>query len=340
MAITESDIIRLLSDPRFERTVLAILRRRLRVDEVAEKHVSESDREMPEDWGWIPIAQAAVKYQLSPGEIDVAIQKRHVKGNSRKVDEDSLRVWAFDGRTRGLPKPETHLAEDLESDRPAAAKHSTEAESYSMADAAELLQVTEERLVEHLLSGTLQQVGTDRVSKGSVRKHREHLMQLGMLGAKPGEAPAPAGALRAQLADQTTDTPQRSNDLISTRDAAVLLGMKPTSVSQLTGKGMLKKVGHGYVTRSSVEAYKAKRDNASPEPAPTDAPKAEATTPDAAAMDAWLTTSEAAQVLGISGAHVSVYTSQGALKSVGRGKVTVASVEALRVKRSTRTQHA
>jgi hypothetical protein len=322
MAITESDIIRLLSDPRFERTVLAILRRRLRVDEVAEKHVSESDREMPEDWGWIPIAQAAVKYQLSPGDIDVAIQKRHVKGNSRKVDEDSLRVWAFDGRTRGLPKPETHLAEDLESDRLAVAKHGTEAESYSMADAAELLQVTEERLVEHLLSGTLQQVGTDRVSKASVRKHRDHLMRLLGTSAAPVQ--------------ETAAAPTGGNLIVSTREAARVLGIRPVSVSALVCNGKLEKAGYGHVTHESLTKYLETRgaSRKATEP-PTAAGPAPASAP--AAEEPWMTTAAAAEALGVPMPTASSYASKGLLTKAGWGKVTVASVEALRAKR---TQHA
>ncbi len=325
MSLTNADIIRIYSDPRFERTVLAILRRRLRADDATDEEESASD--LPSEWGWITIAHAAVKYQLSPGDIDAAIQKRHVLGNSHKVDEDSLRVWAFDGKTRGLPVPETHLGEDLE--RPASAKPGAVPESYSMADAAELLQVSEERLVEHLMAGTLVQVGTDRVSRASVRKHRDHLMQLGILGPNldPPPVPAgkpPAGVLRARLANEPVATaPIRTDDAITTREAAELLGITTVEVSTLKTKGLLGKAGWGKVSRPSVLAYKAKRGPTKYE---------EVVQPEGS-----LSYKEAADLLGIKNHDIPPLITLNEIRKAAPGFVDEDSVRAYRTRRGNAT---
>ena len=334
--ITEADIIRLLSDPRFERTVLAILRKRLSNYNEPEEHVSESSKPLPTDWGWIPIALAAKKYGLIAADIDAAIAQEHLRGNGTHVDEDVLRIWAFSGNAqrikldgRALPALETELPVDLEA--PAAAP---EPESYSIAEAAVLLSVTEERLTEHLLAGTLKQVGEDRVSKTSVHKHREHLLEMGLVGPMPVKGDAHDTHV-ASIANAV-----QTRGTMSVLEAAQELGTSPVYASALASRGVLVKVQRGVVTRDSVEAFKllkgdkkrVRRHGPPPEtkaPFSFDQPEGDA--------EETMTMVEAGIELGMKMNSASALASMGRLVKVRRGVVTRASVMSYKA-RATRVQ--
>jgi len=307
--ITETDIIRLISDPRFERAVLATLRRALSKTVVGRDDSEEEDT--PVTWGMVLITDAAKKYVLPPATIDAAIASKQVKGNGTQVDEDDLRVWL---RGQDHKKPATepaYVAPTKAIDGPV---------SVSFAAAALALGISEERVAESALAGTLKLVGDDRVTEASVNKFRE------LLPANP----APAA--------------KEEPLVMSIRDAAALLGLDAAYTSTLAAKGHLVRTGHGKVTRSSVEAERAKRAAKPITPAPSKSEPAPKHSPaPLAATDGEpeLSIQEAANRLDVSAPYASVMACEGQLTKTRRGYVTAASVESMyayRVKKGMITQ--
>lgn len=312
--ITDTDILRVLSDPRFERTVLAILRRRLANHrEEEEPHVSESDKPLPAEWGWVPIADAAKKYGLLPADIDEAIRKKHVRGNGTKVDEDTVRIWRDVSKRAAPPVADDAPQENVVALDPA----------HSIAEAAALLQLTEERVMEHMIAGTLKDNGTAQPTRTSVHKHRAYLLDLGLVKDTPAPAPAAPDAI------------------MTTAQAAEYLGLPMPYTSALASKGVLVKAGWGRVTRNSVEAYRLKRGAPRVQVArvPKE-PRVSALRYDPAPdyTGETMSVSEAAAYLGNDMKTVSALASpsQRYLQKVSRGVVTRASVESMKARMDAR----
>lgn len=308
--ITDSDIIRILSDERLDRKILATIRRALRApDEPG--HVSESDKPLPATWGMIPIRDAARKYKLTMEELATLIAERKCKGTATHVDEDSLQMVVYDGRKRGLPPKELDGAEFTDEDeaaRRAYRKRSAPQEaapsSLSMAEAAARLGISEENVAEHLLAGSLRAVGEDRVAERSVVKFEQVLRPV-----SPA-APAP-----------TAPVPQE----ITYAEAAARLGVATGNLKNYLYLNRLERTRRGYVSEASVQAYLKTRGKKTAPGKPVVDPA----TPPGDAM----TTAQAAQRLGITPSNVSQLTSVGQLVRVSRGHLSVASVEAMREKR-------
>lgn len=83
--ITEDDIIRILSDPRFRRTVRAICRLAF-----TDK---DPERGLAENWGMITDEEACAKHGITSDELWEAINNRWILSKNGLVDDDSVATW-------------------------------------------------------------------------------------------------------------------------------------------------------------------------------------------------------------------------------------------------------
>lgn len=321
--LRDEDIIQIITDPRMERFVLALLRRRLQFREDERPLLNKLD-------GYIPIGTASLKYEIPEARIQQAIRNRHVlhhdSADGRLVDEMSLRVWRFGTeRPKGFPGFGENEEEVVPTDP---------GDTCTLKEAAELLGLPEERVAEHVLAGTLQGVGTDRVAYTSVMKHKRVLEHLGgTKGARP--AGPEAGQASGQQAPGAPEPD--ANGCVTTTDAARFLGCDGRKLGAYKKSGALSDPGKGLVVWDEVLGLDliTGKPKARPKAQPASGQQAPATTKQAPpTTEGKLSTAEACSRYGITSKDVANWKQVGHLsKEAGRGMVYTDELEAYLAKR-------
>lgn len=321
--LRDEDIIQLVCDPRFERAVLALLRRRLQFRDDEKPLLNKLD-------GYIPIGTASLKYEIPEARIQQAIRNRHVLAhdteNGRLVDEMSLRVWRFGTeRPKGFPGFGENEEEVVPTDP---------GDTCTLKEAAELLGLPEERVAEHVLAGTLQGVGTHRVAYTSVLKHKRVLEHL---GGTRGTRPVGPEASQASGHEAPGAPDPDANGCVSVADAARFLGCDGRKLGAFKKRGALSDPGKGLVVWAEVLALDlfSGKPKARSKATPASGQQAQATTQEAApTTENKLTTAEACARYGITSKDVANWKQVGHLsKEAGRGMVYTDELEAYLTKR-------
>lgn len=303
--LTDSDIIRICSDPRLERTVLAIIRRRLRMDS-DEDNATNDGHELPAEWGWIPISTAAIKYGITPGEMDTLVQKRHVRGNGSKVDEDSLQRYLYEKKNGKLnkerPRKEVKKPADLEA-------HPSTRAHFTLEEAAERLHISPERVAESILAGTLEDAGNGMPTERSVLKH-EGVLKMA------------AAHMRLKHQEPTQSEAEQADDDLDINAIAKLTGRTPGSVGSSINRWGLVRTRRGHYSRASVEAYMRTMKDSKYSNRAAEVPVVPVTT------GPTVNIKEAAAIIGTTVNTIYVLWRKWGLEKAGMGKYTRASVEA------------
>lgn len=198
---TNEKLTELLCHPRFEKRVLRLLmgaiNQRL-------KEIDPLTSLIPDDLGMIPVHKACSKYGMDMEELMQAIERRHVRGDTDTVNEGDLRKWRYNREPE-----ETHRKSDALALADGDGRRERKPASYDIQKVAGILGLTEERVMEMIMAGSLEPAGDDRVTVRSVRKFEEVLNAAAR--AKDGQPsppppPAPVAATLPQTPLRTATT--------------------------------------------------------------------------------------------------------------------------------------
>ncbi len=189
--LTDDDIIRILSDPRFRRTVRAICRLAF-TDKDPEVRLSENH-------GMITDEEACAKYGISPDELYEAINNRWIRAEANGlIDDDSVSTW-IKGRPKFMAQQQ---AKAERQQRPRALRKPRESapivsgpEDMTLPEAAAYIGCALATVGPLASMGRLVRCGRGLVTRESVLAYRDRLEQGGY--RKPKEPSEPVSTEHA-----------------------------------------------------------------------------------------------------------------------------------------------
>lgn len=238
--ITDDDIIRILSDPRFRRTVRAICRLAFTDHREEEPLLAKSD-------GMLTPEQACERFGMRAEQLQEAIEKRWVRAEDGLVDAQTVRQW-WKGREKFLNKEQARAAAIDKRRRERPVREIPEG-CMTMKQAAEYLGLDESTVAPYKNKGVLADAGAGLVTRESVEAYAAK--------RNPKRREAQQARRKRESEQHATDEPA----VMTNHEAAEALGTTVKSVAALAppSNGYLVRAGRGMITRASVEALLAKR---------------------------------------------------------------------------------